>query len=158
MYKIKKNRTIIIKKRKKQKISLTKFLNYYMKKYRKIPKKFPVSFDERNINDTVLEINLETDKKNIKIYNSLKNFKYLEKNKTMAIIMDSDHEITMTNLIRIGTFSYADRDEPYIRWETKYSRKYKKYIYNYHNNKQNLKQYLEEYTAKEIEKLLNDED
>lgn len=79
MYKIKKNRTIIIKKRKKQKISLTKFLNYYMKKYRKIPKKFPVSFDERNINDTVLEINLETDKKNIKIYNSLKNFKSLEK-------------------------------------------------------------------------------
>lgn len=47
-----------------------------MKKYRKIPKKFPVSFDERNINDTVLEINLETDKK---IYNSLKNFKSLEK-------------------------------------------------------------------------------
>lgn len=64
----------------------------------------------------------------------------------------------MTNLIRIGTFSYADRDEPYIRWETKYSRKYKKYIYNYHNNKQNLKQYLEEYTAKEIEKLLNEQD
>ena len=84
-------------------------------------------------------------------------FKYLEKNKSMAIIMDSDHEITMTNLIRIGTFSYIDRDEPYIRWEIKYSRKYKKYIYNYHNNKQNLKQYLEEYNVKEIEKLLNRE-
>lgn len=79
MYKIKKNRTIIIKKRKKQKISLIKFLNYYIKKYRKIPKKFPVSFDEYSINDTILEINLETDKKNIKIYNSLKNFKSLEK-------------------------------------------------------------------------------
>ena len=81
-------------------------------------------------------------------------FKYLEKNKTIAIVMDSDHDITTNNLIRTGTFSYVDNNEPYIRWDIKYSRKYKKYIYNYYNNKQNLKQYLEEYTAKEIEKLI----
>lgn len=111
MYKIKKNRTIIIKKRKKQKISLIKFLNYYIKKYRKIPKKFPVSFDEYSINDTVLEINLETDKKNIKIYNSLKNFKSLEKRISgdlkPLIIKNRKSKIIVNDYISEEDYGYA---------------------------------------------------
>lgn len=81
MYKIKKNRTIIIKKRKKQKISLMKFLRYYIKENKKNIKKFPpeLYLFEYNYNDIILEINLETYEKNIKMYNSLKNFKSLEK-------------------------------------------------------------------------------